>query len=383
MSDLPSAAQVVRTTLVVSTFCIASLAAQEPARPPVVGRWDLTVSGGEGRHLPSWLEVHWSGDRVLVGQFVGVVGSVRPISRLDFAHDTLRWSLPPQWEGGNGDFQFTGVFAGDSLAGSLTTSDGRQLAWSGHRAPALEHKGVVQWGAPRRLFNARDLTGWHVVGGENQWKAVAGVLTNTQRGGNLVTDATYSDFKLHVEFRYPKEGNSGVYLRGRYEAQIEDSVVTSASGEATGGVGAIYGFLIPNQNAAKGAGEWQTYDITLVGRMVTVVLNGKQVICRTNIPGPTGGALDSYEEKPGPIMLQGDHGPVEWHIPLRDHDHVFLKGHRLMVQVQSTWFPLIDRNPQKFVPSIYRATAADYVKATHRVYCSAALPSHIVLPVVP
>src|SRR5216117_2000572 len=75
--------------------------------------------------------------------------------------------------------------------------------------------------------------------------------------------------------------------------------------------------------------------------------------------------------------------PVEWRIPLRDHDHVFLKGHRLMVQVQSTWFPLIDRNPQKFVPSIYRATAADYVKATHRVYCSATLPSHIVLPVVP
>ena len=302
----------VRSTLVVSTFCIASLAAQEPAHPPVVGRWDLTVSGGEGRHLPSWLEVHWSGARVLVGQFVGVVGSVRPISRLDFANDTLRWSLPPQWEGGKGDFQFAGVFAGDSLAGSLTTPDGRQLAWSGHRAPALEHTGVVQWGAPRRLFNARDLTGWHVVGGENQWKAVAGVLTNTQRGGNLVTDATYLDFKLHVEFRYPKEGNSGVYLRGRYEAQIEDSVVTSASGEATGGVGAIYGFLIPNQNAAKGAGEWQTYDITLVGRMVTVVLNGKQVICRTNIPGPTGGALDSYEEKAGPIMLQGDHGPVEY-----------------------------------------------------------------------
>src|SRR5947208_784451 len=75
--------------------------------------------------------------------------------------------------------------------------------------------------------------------------------------------------------------------------------------------------------------------------------------------------------------------PVEWRIPLRDHDHVFLKGHRLMVQVQSTWFPLIDRNPQKFVPSIYRATAADYVRATHRVYCSAVLPSHIVLPVAP
>jgi putative CocE/NonD family hydrolase len=72
-----------------------------------------------------------------------------------------------------------------------------------------------------------------------------------------------------------------------------------------------------------------------------------------------------------------------WHIPLRDHDHVFLKGHRIMVQVQSTWFPIIDRNPQRFVPSIYQATAADFVKATERVYGSARLPSHIVLPVVP
>ncbi|HEY2897539.1 MAG TPA: CocE/NonD family hydrolase [Gemmatimonadaceae bacterium] len=75
--------------------------------------------------------------------------------------------------------------------------------------------------------------------------------------------------------------------------------------------------------------------------------------------------------------------PVEWKIPLRDRDYVFLKGHRLMVQLQSTWFPLIDRNPQKFVPSIYKATAADFVKATQRVYSSAALPSHIVLPVMP
>ena len=89
--------------------------------------------------------------------------------------------------------------------------------------------------------------------------------------------------------------------------------------------------------------------------------------------------LTSYEH-PGPLT---PNKPLEWKIPLRDRDHVFLKGHRLMVQVQSTWFPLIDRNPQRFVPSIYRATAADYVKATQRVYCSAALPSHIVLPVMP
>ena len=298
-------------SITVALLCFASpIVAQAPTPPKVVGRWDLMLIGPDGQHLPSWLEVNYSGNRVLVGRMVGVVGSVRPISRLDFSGDTLRWSLPPQWEGGNDDFKFVAVFADDSLAGTVTTSDGKQFAWSGHRAPALVGTRPVTWGAVHQMFNGRDLTGWHVTGGENQWKAVNGVLTNTQRGGNLVTDQAYGDFKLHVEFRYPKDGNSGVYLRGRYEAQIEDSVASRV--EATGGLGAIYGFLIPNQNAAKAAGEWQTYDITLVGRLVTVVLNGKEVICRTNIPGPTGGALDSDEGKPGPIMLQGDHGPVEY-----------------------------------------------------------------------
>jgi uncharacterized protein len=75
--------------------------------------------------------------------------------------------------------------------------------------------------------------------------------------------------------------------------------------------------------------------------------------------------------------------PTEWNISLRDHDYVFLKGHRIMVQIQSTWFPVIDRNPQKFVPSIYNASASDFVPATQRIYCSADLPSHLVLPIVP
>jgi len=85
-------------------------------------------------------------------------------------------------------------------------------------------------------------------------------------------------------------------------------------------------------------------------------------------------------EKPQPLVAGK---PTEWNIPLRDHDHVFLKGHRIMVQIQSTWFPVIDRNPQKFVPSIYKAIAADFVPAMQRVYCSATLPSHLVLPVMP
>ena len=73
--------------------------------------------------------------------------------------------------------------------------------------------------------------------------------------------------------------------------------------------------------------------------------------------------------------------PLEWQIPLRSHDHVFLKGHRLMVQIQSTWFPVIDRNPQTFVPSIYQAKATDFVPATQRIFCTPALPSHLVLPI--
>jgi predicted acyl esterase len=89
--------------------------------------------------------------------------------------------------------------------------------------------------------------------------------------------------------------------------------------------------------------------------------------------------LASYET-PRPLT---PNQATEWNIPLRDHDHVFLKGHRMMVQIQSTWFPVIDRNPQKFLPSIYQATASDFVPATQRIYCSAAMPSHLVLPVVP
>src|SRR5258707_14607925 len=104
---------------------ISPLAGQEPVPPPVTGRWDLTVIGSDGRRLPSWLDIRWSGNRVLVGRFGGVVGGGRPISRLEFSHDTLRFSLPPQWEAGDADFQIAGVVAGCTLAGSLTSSDGK------------------------------------------------------------------------------------------------------------------------------------------------------------------------------------------------------------------------------------------------------------------
>src|SRR6185436_5699163 len=103
-------------------------------------------------------------------------------------------------------------------------------------------------------------------------------------------------------------GNSGVYLRGRYEVQVLDS----GDELAVGSLGGIYGFLEPSDAAAKKPGEWQTFDITLVGRMVTVVLNGTTIIANREIPGITGGALDSDEGSPGPILLQGDHTAIEY-----------------------------------------------------------------------
>ncbi len=302
-----------RLGFAVAATCLltSSLAAQGPAVPPVVGIWDLTLTARDGRPLPSWLQVHVSGNGVLVGRFQGVVGSIRPISRLTYANDTLRFSIPPQWEAGSADLQFAGVVTGDGLAGTITDPSGNPYPFTAVRALALRRPTPL-WAPSHRLFNGKDLAGWHPVGGTNQWSVVNGVLTNAKGGANLVTDAVYSDFKLHVEVRYPPKGNSGVYLRGRYEVQVEDSIVTNADAEATGGLGAIYGFLIPNQNAAKGAGQWETLDVTLVGRLVTVVLNGKRIISEQEIPGPTGGALDSKEGAPGPIMLQGDHGPVEY-----------------------------------------------------------------------
>ena len=106
-------------------------------------------------------------------------------------------------------------------------------------------------------------------------------------------------------------------------------------------------------------------------------LNGYELPIATEVR--RGRYLTSYE-KPAPLIANQ---PTEWTIPLRDHDHVFLKGHRIMVQIQSTWFPVIDRNPQKFMPSIYQAAASDFVPATQRIYCSPDLPSHVILPVMP
>ena len=152
------------------------------------------------------------------------------------------------------------------------------------------------------------MDGWKAMG-ENQWMIEGGNLKSPKPGANLVTNQSFTDFKLHIEFRYPGSSNSGVYLRGRYEVQIE---ANNENEPLKNVYSAIYGFIAPSEITAKKPGEWQSFDITLVGRMVTVVANGKTVICNREIPGITGGAIDSKEGEPGPIYIQGDHGPIEY-----------------------------------------------------------------------
>lgn len=288
--------------LIVGTLFAAWLAGAQaaPAPPPIIGRWDLTVHGTRGDRS-AWLEVRHSGVQTLVGQFVGTSGSARPISQVEFKDGEVRFAIPPQWERVDGNLVVTGRLDGDRLKGTMTLGSGEPVEWTGVRAPSLRRTALPRWETPVRLLNAQGLAGWHVIGA-NEWDVSVGVLHNRKAGGNLVTDRLFDDFTLHLEFRYPKGSNSGVYLRGRYEVQIADIEGDQTVPDA---LGAVYGFLAPNQPAALKPGDWQRFDITLVGRLVTVVLNGKTIITSQEIPGITGAALDSKEGEPGPLLLQG------------------------------------------------------------------------------
>jgi hypothetical protein len=288
----------------------------------VIGRWNLTVVI-EGKELaelglfrhglmasegfPGWLEVKKSGFSTLIGYYVGYEGSARPIAEVHYSASDQKYhfTIPPQWMNVP-DIYFEFTLKDNKLSG-YKVLDGHKLNWTGVRAPSLTREKPPVWGNPKNLLDD-NLSRW-IIPENNKFRMVNGVLVNSEVGGNLVTNEKFDDFKLSVEFRYPQGSNSGIYLRGRYEVQIEDSPANQVSDVSIGG---IYGFIEPAVYAAKKPGEWQTYEITLVGRHVTIVHNGIEVISNRVIPGITGGSLDSNEGNPGPIMIQGDHGPVEF-----------------------------------------------------------------------
>jgi 3-keto-disaccharide hydrolase len=266
-----------------------------------LGRWDLTLKGPD-RDWPSWIEISEEGGQ-LKARMTGRWGNVRPLSKVDISDGKLTFVSPKEEEDSKTDMVFEGKLTGKALTGTVNGPDGSTWQWVGNRAPALVYTRTPHWGKPVSLFNGKDLTGWHPdKPGAPEWTVENGTIVKPAHAHELINDHKFQDFKLHLEFNCGKDANSGVYLRGRYEVQIETESQAEPPSHHTGGV---YGFIAPNPELPRRPDVWQTYDITLIGRKVTVVLNGTTVINDQEIPGLTGGALDSHEAMPGPIYLQG------------------------------------------------------------------------------
>ncbi|HYL63256.1 MAG TPA: DUF1080 domain-containing protein [Candidatus Methylomirabilis sp.] len=268
----------------------------------VLGRWDLTLKAPD-REYPSWLELREENGR-LKAEYVGRWGNARPLPSAEFSNGHLKFVSPKEEEGAKEDLTFEGALTGRILTGTVNGPDGKTWSWTARRAPSLKRAAAPTWGSPVSLFDGKDLHGWHQSSPhpERSWTVQDGLLTSPGNGPELINDSKFEDFKLHVEFNVGPDSNSGVYLRGRYEVQIETD---SPQDPPNRRLGSVYGFLAPSPEPARTPDKWQTYDITLVGRRITVVLNGTTILADKEIPGITGGALDSQEGLPGPIYLQG------------------------------------------------------------------------------
>ena len=279
-----------------------SLALPSNSDQAFLGRWDLTLKTPQ-REAPSWLEITQEG-----GQFHARMtsrwGHARPLPKVEIANGHITFVSPKEEEDRKDDMVFEGRLVGGRLAGTTTGPDGTPWRWTGERAPKLTTNAAPKWGKGVSLFNGRDLAGWTMSdpSAAAKWMVEDGTLVSPGHGPELISTAKFSDFKLHVEFNCTKGANSGVYLRGRYEVQIEEDADPEGPTMRMGGV---YGFLASTQEQPRRPGEWQSYDITLIGRVVTIAQNGQTIIDEKQIPGITGGALDSHEGLPGPIYLQG------------------------------------------------------------------------------
>jgi hypothetical protein len=267
------------------------------------GRWDLTVKTPKETY-PSWLEIKEVNGELQV-RVQGRVSSVHPVQDLkadgaNISFDSSEWFGKPT----KVSWQFS--LQNDKLSGTQRREDGTEGRITGVRAPALKRPMPAAWSEPEALFNGKDLTGWKPDdAASNHWKAQRGDLVNESPGANLRTRRKFQDFKLHIEYNCPQEGNSGIYLRGRYETQV--AYEPPGKNDKFHAMGSIYGFLAPEKALPDKPGEWESFDITLVGRYVTVIRDGMKTIDNQEIPGITGGALDSREAEPNVLYIQGDH----------------------------------------------------------------------------
>lgn len=294
----------VRWTSAIALLVLVSCA--DPAPPATVhGRWDMTVNEGDQTY-PMWLEL--SADEPTTGLIQGRTGHALATGQPMVEGGHVTFDLPREWDP-SGPRRFEASLQGDSLVGTLIADDGSTIPFTAVRAPSLERGQPPEWGEEIDLLGS-GMTGWEArIPDRNGWTLADGELGNEPPSSDLITIAEFTDFKLHIEVNVPESGNSGIYLRGRYEVQVQDDY---GNEPASRGMGGIYGQVTPTVQPALPPGEWQSFDITLVGRHVTVVLNGVTMIDDAEIAGITGGALDSDEGRPGPLMLQGDHSGIRY-----------------------------------------------------------------------
>jgi hypothetical protein len=272
------------------------------------GRWDIKVTN-EPRNRAWWLEVSGAGTSALKGRFVGFPGgNINDIPEMSISGGELTF----KWDRNKDHQVYRARLHGDKLEGTFEAGK-QKLQWTGVRAPTLPDKDDGSWkrGKPVKLFDGKSLAGWQplVAGQALGWTVKDGIMGNTPSANNLVSDEKFWNFDLHAEFRVSAETNSGIGLRARYEVQILDDYGKPPN---THGNGALYSRILPTENASRPPGEWQTLDIRLVGRQVSVTLNGKKIIDKQEVEGLTAMASDPNEGEPGPITLQGDHRAVEF-----------------------------------------------------------------------
>jgi hypothetical protein len=268
------------------------------ASSPFIGHWDFNVKT-PGRDVgANWLGVAEKAGALEIW-FQPAGGNVYQVK--DFKADGKHLTVNL-----NGKLVWDLNAAGNKLTGRQKNGD-KSLAIEGMRAPELKRAEPKAWSTPEPLFNGKDLTGWEPIGdpAKSHWKAEGGMLVNAEHGANLKTTHKYQDFKVHFEVNIPDDANSGFYLRGRYENQLEYEPLDKNPPERR--IGSIYGRIVPTGNVPRAPGTWETFDIMLVGRTVTTVHNGVTIIDHKEIEGITGGAVDANEAEPGPFYIQGDH----------------------------------------------------------------------------
>jgi len=288
----------------------------------LTGDWSLRLKSG----TPAWLSIQRVDGKPIVKMRLHV-GSIGPHQNIKEKDGRLTFTMRRNKKAKDTKTVDLGIKNGKLEGVVISTSkDGivQHDPFVGKKIPPVSafppDLSKVRFGLPISIFNGKDLTGWrpHEPDKINGWSVKDGLLVNatpktdfsaTGAYANLRTEAVYEDFWLHIEFLIEEKRNSGVYLRGMYEAQVVDR---NSRMQGLQGVGAIFGQIPPSKNAGKPGGEWQTYDLTLVDRHITVILNGEKVIDNQAVHEPTGGAVFTDPTQPGPIHLQGDHTSVAY-----------------------------------------------------------------------